>query len=242
MLSIAFEGNACRAAFHIGVARELFDRGVRPDIVAGASSGSLVAAAWAAGALDTLEERWLELIASARPFDLGALKRGRWPGRMSHVLRDGLERDHGAVMLADVPMLRVAVTRLGVRGRRAVHLGPDTDLRVVDAVLASCFIPGPYSRPVFVGRRPAVDGAWVARVPIDALPIGSRVAVVGDELGRLRAGLIRERPVLRPDDVEVIHPTGPLRAQGFVFDPVAAREAIDHGREVGAAWVIQHGM
>lgn len=230
MFSVAFEGCALRAAFHIGVARWWDERGVRPLAIAGSSSGSLVAAAWAADALDVLEERWLDLVGRARPVELRRIARGRWPGRMSHILREGLEQDHGQLRMSDVPKLRIAVTRLGLRGRRMQVIDRFSDVRVVDAVLGSCFIPGPYSRPVWIGGRPVVDGAWVERAPVRFLPPGRRVAVVSEPSLTLRAGLVRTRTLPTPPDVRILGPEQELRARGFVFDQDAAREGIAAGR------------
>lgn len=243
MFSFAFEGCACSAAFHIGVARWFDERGVKPVLAAGASSGSLVAAAWTVGALDVLEDRWLALMGTARPLDLSVLRRGRWPGRMSHILRQGLEQDYGHLRMAEVPELRVAVTRLGLRGPRLQILGPDHELPVIQAILGSCFIPGPYSRPIWHQWRPIVDGAWLERAPIQALPATPgvrRIAVVSVPTGDLRAGL-RGRAMLKPDDVQVVHPRSPLRATGFVFDRDAAVAGIREGRIAAERFALATG-
>ena len=47
-LGFVFSGGGAYGAAHVGVLRELRDRGIRPGIVAGTSSGALVAAAYAA--------------------------------------------------------------------------------------------------------------------------------------------------------------------------------------------------
>jgi len=49
MIGIVFEGCACRAAYHAGVAAALHEARVPIGISAGASSGSIIAAALAAG-------------------------------------------------------------------------------------------------------------------------------------------------------------------------------------------------
>src|SRR5580658_3753713 len=49
MLAIAFEGCACRAAFHAGVSAALAEAGMGFALAAGSSSGSLCAAGVAAG-------------------------------------------------------------------------------------------------------------------------------------------------------------------------------------------------
>lgn len=238
MLSVAFEGCACRAAFHVGVATWWTRRGMRPEVVAGASSGALVAAAVAVGRTDELREVWLEM-AGTRVFEPRRLLRGRWPGRMSHLLGDRLRVEHGDLRMRDVPALRVVITRVGLRGLRSVVLRGGSE-RVVDAVLGSCFIPGPYSRPVVLQGRPAVDGAWFARTPIDALPRGRRIAVVTNTQGRLFTGWPRQRVERVPKDVRVLAPIEELPLTGFDFDGPGTRAAIAIGEASAAAFHAEH--
>ena len=55
-LGLALGSGAARGWAHIGVVTALVERGFKPDIVAGASVGALVAAAYANGRLEALEE------------------------------------------------------------------------------------------------------------------------------------------------------------------------------------------
>ena len=55
-IGIALGSGAARGWSHIGVLKALKSRGIEPEVVAGASIGSLVGAAWAAGKLDILEK------------------------------------------------------------------------------------------------------------------------------------------------------------------------------------------
>ncbi|MGZ8805068.1 MAG: patatin-like phospholipase family protein, partial [Microbacterium sp.] len=56
-LGLALSGGGAYGAAHVGVLRELRERGIRPGIVAGTSSGALVAGADAAdGAQAALEQ------------------------------------------------------------------------------------------------------------------------------------------------------------------------------------------
>ncbi|MEZ4318973.1 MAG: patatin-like phospholipase family protein [Myxococcota bacterium] len=236
VVPVALEGCACRAAFHVGVTSWMVGRGLTPPVVAGASSGALVGAVWAVGRVPELREAWLEMAGTARVFEPRRLLRGRWPGRMSHLLRDRLD-EYGHLRMSDVPALRVAITRLGLRGPRRVVLDARSDVSVVDAVLASCFIPGPYSRPVVVGRRFAVDGAWFERVPVGALPVGRAIAVVSDPRGRIVGGWPRERTLPVSADVRVLAPLEPLPLSGFDFDGPGTRAAIAIGEASAEAFV-----
>lgn len=57
-VGLALGSGAARGWAHIGVIRELAERGIRPDIVTGASVGAVVAGALASGNLDRFEE-WI---------------------------------------------------------------------------------------------------------------------------------------------------------------------------------------
>lgn len=228
MVPIAFEGCACRAAFHVGVAGWLQERGLVPPVMAGASSGSIVAALWSAGELEVLRELWLELAGVTTVFEPRRLLRGRWPGRMSHVLGGPLER-FSHLTMSDLPGLQVVVTRCGLRGPRPVVIDSTHDVPMVKAVLASCFIPGPYSRPVVLNRRVAVDGAWFQRVPVMGLPDGPALLVVTDPGAEVLAGWPISRTMRVGENRKVLAPIRPLPLWGFDFDAASTREAMAIG-------------
>lgn len=223
----------------------LVQRGVRFDVAAGASSGSLVAAAIATGRVGELEDAWLDVTARRRPVEPRAVLSGRWPGRMSHVLREAAEAWLGDLRLPEVPRpLGIPVTLVGPRGRTRVLLDRSHDLSVVDAILASCFIPGPYSRVPWIGGRPAVDGAWQVRVPASDVRLlgGSRVlALTTDPGGRLSAGLFRPRHVEWPVDTDVLAPSRPVALGSFDFHEGRTRAAIAQGREDADRWLDRPG-
>lgn len=54
-IGFALGGGAARGWAHIGVIRALAEMGIKPDVIAGTSIGSLVGAAYAVGCLDELE-------------------------------------------------------------------------------------------------------------------------------------------------------------------------------------------
>jgi len=58
MLGIAFEGCGCRAAFHVGVIEWLVEHDLMPEAVSGASSGGLIAGAFAIGRAGDLRAVW----------------------------------------------------------------------------------------------------------------------------------------------------------------------------------------
>src|SRR6185503_1025161 len=101
--------------------------------------------------------------------------------------------------------LSIVVTQLRSSGfeRRALTAGDRVSL--ARAVLASCFIPGPYWRMVPLDRRLTFDGAWLGRAPIrEAAALGSPkiIACVSDDAGRLLRGALWTRPMAVPHDVD----------------------------------------
>lgn len=232
-LGYAFEGCAGRAAFQVGVAAQLHADGVRPAAVAGASSGSIVAALIAGGHADRLEAIWQA--AAGRPvFQPARVLRGAWPFAMSAIVGDPLERVFGATRLAELRVpLAIPVTVVTPRGRRRRILTAADDVTVVEAVLASCFIPGPYSRPVFVDGGLGVDGAWAVRTPVDAaraLGVSRIIAVVANPAGELRLGFPTRRTLSPPRGCVVVRPERELPVGAWDTAPDRIRAAIEAGR------------
>ncbi len=243
-LGFAFEGCSCRAAFQVAAARVLVNAGVVPTAVSGASSGSMVAAAIAVGRLDELASHWGDLLGRTDVWAPRRLLRGRWPLQMSHILRPGLEAHLGSMQISDTALpLAITVTQLGRRGPREHVLGPRDAVSVVDAVMASCFIPGIYSRPVFLGGRPLLDGAWVRRTPVDpvrALGAERIVAFVSRPHGQLDGGVLRPRRWAPAADTRVLSPSEELPIRGFDFDEGRTRAAMAIGRESAHAFLETH--
>jgi predicted acylesterase/phospholipase RssA len=228
----AFEGCAGRAAFHAGAAAELIAGGVRPVCATGASSGAIVAAMVADGQAERLPDVWMA--ASGQPiFRPRRLLRAGWPWAMSTIVGDALEALFGDRRLGDVELpVGIPVTYLTPSGRRRRLLTGDDDVTVVEAVLGSCFIPGPYSRWIRVDGRVAWDGAWDVRTPIDgAFRLGaSRVfALVTNPAGDLFHGF-PGTAVEPPPACEIIAPDAPLPVGAWDTDPVRVRGALEAGR------------
>jgi predicted acylesterase/phospholipase RssA len=233
--SIAFEGCGCRAAFHVGVIEWFAEHGLLPEAVAGASSGALVAAATAVGQVAELRPVWTELFGT-RICDPRRLVSGRWPFRMSEIVGGAAERYFGNRLLADTRIpLSIVVTQLRSSGFRRRALTAHDPVSLANAILASCFIPGPYSRMVPIDRRLTVDGAWLGRAPIrEAAQLGSLkvIACVSDSAGRLLRGALWTRAMAVPDDVDcrVLAPIAPVPVGAFDFDRAATLETFAIGR------------
>jgi NTE family protein len=248
-LAIAFEGCAARSAFSVGVAQGLHEAGVRPTLIAGASSGAIVAALLAADDAAAIEAAWM-YGAGAPVWVPSAVLGARWPLRMSDVVGDALRAAFGGRMLSDLPLpISIPVTHVSPLGRTRRMLTRNDEIGVVEAVLGSCFIPGPYSRVIRIDGRIAFDGAWQLRTPIDAARRmgGSGIILVN---GHSRDGIATGFPLVRqipvPADCRVIRPLSPLALGPFDTDRDRNREAIVCGRgralqfvREQAAWLSQ---
>ena len=241
-VGMAFEGCGCRAAFHVGVIEWFADHDLLPQAVAGASSGALIAGGVAIGRVADLRVVWTELFGS-QVCELRRLLKGRWPYRMSEIVGGVASRYFSDRLLADTVIpISVVVTQLRASGFARRALTARDPLPLATAILASCFLPGPYSRMVPIDRRLTFDGAWLARVPIDAVaPLGPRkvIACVSDDRGRLLRGALWPRPMAVPAgiDCRVLSPVAPLPIGAFDFDRVATLETFAIGRESARLFV-----
>jgi predicted acylesterase/phospholipase RssA len=242
---IAFEGCGCRAAFHVGAIEWLTEHSLRPATVAGASSGALIAAATAVGRVSDLRPVWTELLGS-RVCDLGRLLRGRWPLRMSEIVGGATTKYFGDRLLADTLIpLSIVVTQLRASGFERRALTARDPVPLATAILASCFLPGPYSRMVPIDRRLTVDGAWLGRVPIRELAqLGSPriIACVSDNKGRLLRGAFWTKSMAVPQEMDcrVLAPIAPLPLGAFDFDRAATLETFAIGRASAEAFADKH--
>lgn len=228
VLGVAFEGCACRAAFHAGVANALVDGGVRIAATAGASSGSLIAAALAAGRSVDLRSIWRGV--SGR--SIVSLRRFLWnrsPFDLSHLVRQILERWIRPLdMRAQATEALVVATRL--RGLRPVVFSSRVERSMVEPLLASCFFPVFYGRPVRLRGELYIDGGFSDNLPI--APLVERgcdeiIAVVASPDGTAFSRPLRPR--MRPPVKYVVHPSRPLGLRSWDFNADAIARAMDEG-------------
>lgn len=240
ILGLALEGCAGRAAFLAGAVARLEELGVSVSVVAGASAGAIVAAAVADDRALELPGRWLA--SAGRPvFRPAALLRGRWPLRMSEIVGDALDAMFGRRQLGSLPRpVAIPVTFLGPLGRTRRVLVRGDPVGIAEAVLGSCFVPGPYSRPVRPLGRLALDGAWQVRTPVaDARALGADrvLAVVANPAGALMRGFPLSREVPPPAWCRVLAPPAPLALGPYDPDPARIRDAIDLGARAAEGFV-----
>lgn len=189
-------GGGVLGSAEVGMLRALLERGVEPDLVVGSSVGALNGVALAASpdldAVSALTETWTRLQArdvfsSSVVGQIGNLVRHGTFLHQNAALRHLIIDTAGDTCIEDlaVPFQCVAA-RVEDATAHWFSSGP-----VVDAVLASCAVPG-LLPPVCIGEHHYLDGGLVASVPVGrAVELGAkRIFVL--HVGRL------ERPLVAP--------------------------------------------
>lgn len=240
MLAIVFEGCACRAAFHTGVAAALAEEKITADLTAGASSGSLCAAAVAAGKGAQLPQMWRELSGQS-VVSWRRLWKNRSPFDMSHIVRSALQKHLGSLDLRqNQTEALIVATRLRDFSRLVFSSREEPDL--IEPLLGSCFIPILYGRPVRVGREWLVDGGAVDNLPVELLSErGAKdiIAVVTKATGMVNKTPLhkRWRPMVHGAKLHLVMPSEPLAIRSWDFDESRMNQAIEEGYKQGRALV-----
>lgn len=160
VIGIALGGGAAKGFAHIGVIKMLEANGIRPDVVAGTSAGSVVGALYASG-MDVfqMQSKAVALdestIRDVRLFS-GGLVQGR-------ALQDYVNAQVGKAPIQKLKKPFVAVATRLEDGERTMFNRGDTG----QAVRASSSVPGVFE-PVEIGKWHYVDGGVVSPVPVDA--------------------------------------------------------------------------
>ncbi|MGY2066029.1 patatin-like phospholipase family protein [Blastococcus sp. SYSU DS0619] len=198
-------GGGVLGAAEVGMLGALFERGIRPDLVVGTSvgaiNGALVAADPTPGGVARLREVWADLtsrgvFAGSMLSRVGTLVRTRTHVHAREPLRD-LLAEHLPVHTfgeLEVPFQCVAASI----ERAAEHWF--TDGALVEAVLASCAVPG-LLPPVELDGEHYLDGGLV-----HSIPVGRAVALGADTIYVLHVGRIDRplRPPTRPWEVALV--------------------------------------
>jgi len=172
-IGLALGGGAARGFAHIGVIQALEESGLAPDLVAGTSAGSLVAALYASGKSGN------ELAALADGMDETAFADWAYPGRglirgeaLAKFVRD--KTGNRPIEQMKIP-LGIAATDLD-SGEGILFRRGDTGT----AVRASSAVPAVF-QPVRIGPREYVDGGLSAPVPVHhARAMGAEFVIAVD--------------------------------------------------------------
>ena len=172
-LGLALGGGAARGFAHIGVIQVLEENGIKVDLVAGTSAGSLVASLYASGKtgkeMQTLAETMDEGAITDWSFPLRGLIRGE---ALARFIRD---KTGGKGIEQMVVPLGIVATDLS-DGSPILFRSGDTGT----AVRASSAVPAVF-QPVRIGQREYVDGGLVSPVPVRfAREMGAQLIVAVD--------------------------------------------------------------
>jgi len=172
-LGLALGGGAARGFAHIGVIQVLEENGIKVDLVAGTSAGSLLAAIYASG------RNGKEMQALAESMDEGAITDWSFPLRglirgeaLARYVRD---KTGGKGIEQMALPLGIVATDLS-DGSAILFRSGDTGT----AVRASSAVPAVF-QPVKIGQREYVDGGLVSPVPVRfAREMGAQLVIAVD--------------------------------------------------------------
>ncbi len=178
-------GGGLKGFAHIGVLRALNEAGIRPTVYAGTSIGALVAAASAAGMpTDLMAERALRLQRRDlfRLNHVGMLLERRRAASIyaGEPLRALCDANVPGGTFSDLPV-PVLVNTFDVRGGTQVVWGLPglRHVSVVDAVYASCALPG-FFPPGRVDGRLCIDGGTIDNLPVQVAAVGMDALIAVD--------------------------------------------------------------
>ncbi|MFF5181602.1 patatin-like phospholipase family protein [Micromonospora sp. NPDC000316] len=200
-------GGVTGVAWELGLLAGLAERGVdvsEADLVVGTSAGSVVGAQVCSGV--PLEQLYAEQLAPpsgerAARLGFAALARLVWAGgrtrdpvrsrarigAMAVAARTSSEASRRAVIEARLPVRewparRLLITAVDAASGEFVVFDADSGVALVDAVGASCAVPGVWP-PVTVGVRRYVDGGMRSPVNADLAADARRVLVIAPTSG-----------------------------------------------------------
>ncbi|MEU0478706.1 patatin-like phospholipase family protein [Streptosporangium sp. NPDC006013] len=188
-------GGGVLGAYEVGMLRALDEAGIKPDVIVGTSVGALngvVLAASPGDAVARLTRLWGSNV-------VRTAFAGSWVTRLSTLARTGTHL-HSGQPLRDLLTRTLSVSRIEDLAvpfqcvaasveRATAHWFTEGPL--VEAVLASCAVPG-LLPPVRIGGEHFLDGGLV-----HSIPVGRAVALGARRVYVLHVGRI-ERPLLVP--------------------------------------------
>jgi len=173
VVGLVLGSGAARGFAHIGVIQALEANGIVPDVIVGASSGSLVGALYAGG----YDGRALEKI--ALEMDDSDVRDFIFPDRgfvRGRAIQDFVNRHLGNRSIEELKKPFAAVATDLQEGRTVVFNRGNAGI----AVRASSSIPGLF-QPARIGGRDYVDGGLMSPVPIrTARSLGAEVVIAVD--------------------------------------------------------------
>ena len=160
-IGLALGSGAARGWAHIGVIQALEEMGINIDIVSGCSIGSYVGASFASGKLPELAE-WVESLTDWKVYALMGV--GFHKGGLMSGLKvfQALQENFSYETFEELNKPFAAVATDLYSGREVNFLSGS----VIEAVKASCAIPGLFP-PLLFKNRWLVDGGVVNPIPVN---------------------------------------------------------------------------
>lgn len=161
-LGLVLSGGGTKGVAHAGVLKFLAEKNISPEVMSCCSAGSIVAALFAKG---KSAEEILDFFKSVYFFNWRHFTFNK-PGLVSsHIFSSYLEPIFKDMLIGDLNTeIKIVATEL-VSGKQKVF-GKET--KVVDAVIASCSIPG-ITTPYVVGDEMFSDGGVLNNFPADII-------------------------------------------------------------------------
>ncbi len=221
LVALVLGGGGTRGYAHVGVIKALEAAGIRPDIVAGSSSGAIVAALYAGGfSGEQLERLAIELDQGAL-IDFSLFGRG-WV--LGEAMQDWVNRSLGNVPIERLAKPFAVVATDAKSGRMVVFNRGDPGL----AVRASSSVPDLFVSPVIDGV-PYLDGGLTSPVPVRvARAMGADYVIAVDLTRYARSRELAEED-LKAADVII----RPQTVRTRLLDFTAKLENIAAGEEAG---------
>ena len=171
---IAFGGGGVRGWAHVGVLSVLNRYGLHADLVSGSSAGAITSSYYAAG---FSVEHMAELMRSQNTRALFSLRFDRYGLVSTEDFAAHLRSHLGDRRIEDLDLpLFIVCTDLETGKEVVLDRGP-----LVEAVLASCALPGIFAPVRFEGRL-LIDGGVSNNVPVSALVNRGAAYTVGVQL------------------------------------------------------------
>jgi len=184
-IALVLGGGGLKGFAHIGVLRALEEKGIVPSVLAGTSIGSLICAAKAGGmAIEEMEEH-ARALKRKDLFRLNRIAMVLERMRAPSVYQAAPLRAVCASVVPDVTFDELNTTLLVntvdlQRGSPVVWGLPGLrDVSVLDAVYASCALPG-FFPPGEIGGRSCVDGGVVDNLPTGVASQGMEAVIAVD--------------------------------------------------------------
>ena len=161
-LGLVLSGGGTRGVAHAGAIKFLMEKNIQPNVLACCSAGSIVGALYAVGK-SPLEI--MDFFKSVYFFNWHHFTFNK-PGFISsRVFSEYLNPIFGEMTLGDLEVeVQIIATEL-ISGKQKIFCGKD---KIVDAIIASCSIPG-ITVPYIVGGEMFSDGGVLNNFPADII-------------------------------------------------------------------------